>query len=552
MLSHLLIKNYALIRHLEISPDPGLNIITGETGAGKSIMLGALGLLMGNRADVKTLFDEEEKCVIEGTFDLSGVDIKAFFEAEELDFEPVTLIRREISPAGKSRAFVNDTPVNLEILKALGAQLMDIHSQHDTLQLGSNAYQLRIIDSYLQNQQEISAYRELYETYKKSEKAFDKLVEESSKLEKEFEYNRFLYNELTEASLAAGEQEEMEEELVVLENAEEVKQKLKLTYEYLSNPEQAVISMLKDASVALNPIVSYADPYRLLKERLQNTIIELQDVSGEIERLESKVEVNEERVSFLKDRLNLLFRLQQKHGVRTVAELASIREELKIKVENVLHLSDKLGELEKAKEEAYGKTMQAATAISEKRRAVSETLSREITGQLSELGMPDAVVRISWETARPGPEGIDEVRLEFSANKGVAPRSLKEVASGGEFSRLMLVIKYILAGRRVLPTLILDEIDTGISGEVSIKVGRMMKDMARNLQVIAITHLHQIAGRGDSHFYVYKDNSEVRTVSRMRKLEDDERILEIAKMIGGERPSESAIQSAIEMLGILN
>ncbi|NBA87956.1 DNA repair protein RecN [Emticicia sp. CRIBPO] len=552
MLTHLLIKNYALIKHLEINPDPGLSIITGETGAGKSIMLGALGLLMGNRADVKALFDEEEKCVIEGTFDLGGLDLKPFFEAEELDYEPVSLIRREISPAGKSRAFINDTPVNLETLKSLGSLLMDIHSQHDTMMLGSNAYQLQIIDFYLQNQQQLSGYKESYSKFKKAEKAYNQLLEESGLLKKEFDYNSFLYEELVSANLVADEQELLEEELTILEHAEEVKQKLKLTYDYLNNPDLSIISMLKDSSVALNPIVQYADSYRVLKERLQNSLIELQDVSEEIEKMEGKIEVNDEQVIFLKDRLNLLFRLHQKHAVRSNAELIGIREELKIKVENVLNLSEKLSGLEKQKAEAYEQTLDIARKISEGRKAVLPQLEKEIVSLLVDLGIPDAALKISHSIKEPGAEGIDEIKFEFSANKGVAPKSLKEVASGGEFSRLMLAIKYILAGKRVLPTLIFDEIDTGISGQVSIKVGKMMKDMAKNLQVLAITHLHQIAGRGDSHFYVYKDNSEVRTVSKMKKLNDNERILEIAKMIGGESPSDSAIQSAIEMLGIIN
>jgi DNA repair protein RecN (Recombination protein N) len=552
MLTHLLIKNYALIKHLEINPDPGLSIITGETGAGKSIMLGALGLLMGNRADVKALFDEGEKCVIEGTFDLSGLDLKPFFEAEELDYEPVSLIRREISPAGKSRAFINDTPVNLETLKSLGSLLMDIHSQHDTMMLGSNAYQLQIIDFYLQNQNQLSGYKESYSKFKKAEKAYNQLLEESGLLKKEFDYNSFLYEELVSANLVADEQELLEEELTILEHAEEVKQKLKLTYDYLNNPELSIISMLKDSSVALNPIVQYADSYRVLKERLQNSLIELQDVSEEIEKMEGKIEVNDEQVIFLKDRLNLLFRLHQKHAVRSNAELIGIREELKIKVENVLNLSEKLSGLEKQKAEAYEQTLDIARKISEGRKAVLPQLEKEIVSLLVDLGIPDAALKISHSVKEPGAEGIDEIKFEFSANKGVAPKSLKEVASGGEFSRLMLAIKYILAGKRVLPTLIFDEIDTGISGQVSIKVGKMMKDMAKNLQVLAITHLHQIAGRGDSHFYVYKDNSEVRTVSKMKKLNDNERILEIAKMIGGESPSDSAIQSAIEMLGIIN
>ncbi len=548
MLRSLLIKNYALIKHLEIQPEAGLNIITGETGAGKSIMLGAMGLLMGNRADTKALFDENEKCVVEGNFDLSKLDLQPFFDDLELDYDPACLIRREISPNGKSRAFVNDTPVTLDVLKTLGVYLMDIHSQHDTLLLNTNAYQLALVDAFAGNQALSEKYLVSFKAFKSAEKALQILQASADSLKKEFDYNKFLLDELVVAKLLGEEQAELEEELLILENAEEVKRKLGFAYEYLNNPDLSVLGLLKDANVALGSISGISEKYAALKERLNSSLIELQDISNEIESEDSEVETDDEKVVFLRDRLNAIFRLQQKHAVKSITELIEIREDLQQKVSKVVNLGDELEVLQKNKEKLFAETQKHALALSESRKKVIKPLVDKIQDLLAELGMLDAKLLIGTKEKAFAADGIDDLIFEFSANKGSTPKPLKDVASGGEFSRVMLSLKYVLAEKKSLPTIIFDEIDTGISGEVAIKVGKMLTEMSSKLQVIAITHLHQIAGKGQTHFYVYKDNSDTKTVSLMRKLDGDERIVEVAKMIGGQNPSESAIRSAIEML----
>lgn len=548
MLTSLLIKNYALIKHLEIQPEVGLNIITGETGAGKSIMLGAMGFLMGNRADTKALFDENEKCVVEGNFDISKLGLQSFFENIDLDYESTCLIRREIAPTGKSRAFVNDTPVTLDILKSLGVYLMDIHSQHDTLLLNTNAYQLALVDTFAGNQSLLDQYLTSYKSYKIAEKSLQTLKANADVLKKEFDYNRFLLDELLLAKLVGEEQTELEEELLILENAEEVKRKLSSAFDYLNNSELSILGLLKDTSLALSGISNISEKYAVLKERVNSSLIELQDVSEEIESEDSKVETDDEKVIFLRDRLNAIFRLQQKHGVKTITELIQIREELELKVNKVVNLEGELVILEKNREALFVATQKYADLLSDSRKKVIKPLLEKIQGLLSELGMPDARLLIGIKEKSFSNDGTDDLLFEFSANKGSTPKPLKEVASGGEFSRVMLSLKYVLAEKKSLPTIIFDEIDTGISGEVAIKVGKMLTEMSAKLQVIAITHLHQIAGKGQTHFYVYKDNSDIKTVSLMRKLNSDERIVEVAKMIGGQNPSESALKSALEML----
>jgi DNA repair protein RecN (Recombination protein N) len=548
MLTGLLIKNYALIKHLEIKPEPGLNIITGETGAGKSIMLGAMGLLMGNRADTKALFDENEKCIVEGNFDLKLLNLQSFFDENELDYEEACLIRREIAPTGKSRAFINDTPVTLEVLKSLGVYLMDIHSQHDTLLLSTNTYQLAILDAFAANQDIFSKYSDAYQRFKKAEKAYNSTLQNSDSLKKEFEFNKFLLEELVLAKLVGEEQEELEAELMILENAEEVKRKLNFAFEYLNNADMSVLSLLKDANVALGSIGNISEKYAVLRERVNSSLIELQDISHEIETENSKVETDDQKVIFLRDRLNLIFKLQQKHGVKTIGELMQLRDELTQKVETVENLEDELKKLLKAKDEALTSATDLGNKLSETRKKAVGILKDKIQSLLAELGMPDAKLEITLRPKTLASDGTDDVLFEFSANKGSTPKPLKDVASGGEFSRVMLALKYVLAEKKDLPTIIFDEIDAGISGEVAIKVGKMMNEMAKKIQVIAITHLHQIAGKGKSHFYVYKDNSDIKTVSLMRKLNPEERIVEVAKMIGGQNPSDSAIKSAIEML----
>ena len=529
-------------------PDRELNIITGETGAGKSIMLGAIGLLLGNRADTRVLYNPEKKCIIEGTFGVSGYNIERIFEEEELDYSTTCIVRREISVSGKSRAFVNDTPVNLETLRRITSQLMDIHSQHDSVLLGSNEYQLEIVDIYAQNDNLLRPYRVDYQSYRVKKAHFDQLKIEASAMRKEFDYNNFLYEELVKAQLQPDEQESLEQELTILENAEEIKERLQLAYEYLDNAEQSVIDFLKGTVSNLAYISKLSDQYEQLQQRAQSSLIELRDLADEISTEQDRVEIDDTRAETIRERLNVIYQLQTKHQLKDVAGLIAFRNELGQKVSKVLNLDDALADAKAQAETARVQLQTSADALSASRQAVLSPIETEIGGLLQELGMPNASLKIQAETSKPTTTGADTISFLFSANKGVKPQQLKNVASGGEFSRLMMAIKYILASKRSLPTIVFDEIDTGVSGEIAIKMGNMMRDMAHSHQIIAITHLHQIAGQGTAHYFVYKDHSADKTVSRIRKLTLDERINEIAQMIGGKNPSASALKNAREIL----
>jgi DNA repair protein RecN (Recombination protein N) len=548
MLSNLLIKNYALIKQLEMSPDPGLNIITGETGAGKSIMLGAIGLLLGNRADVKSLYDSSEKCVIEGSFNLSGYDLAPNFEDENLDYADECIVRREISVAGKSRAFINDTPVNLETLKRVGNQLLDIHSQHDSVMLGNNEFQLQVVDSFADNASFVKSYQQHFTAYKEAARAFENLQQAAVKLRKEFDYDQFLFQELDNAKLSADEQEKLEQELNILENAVEIREKLQLAHVLLDNPDNSILELLKTTVNTLTQAARLVPVYDAIRARAQSTLIELRDIADEIDSANSAVEVDQGRTVLVQERLDLIYTLLKKHQVADVAALLKIEEELQQKLSIVLHLDDDLLKAEKAAAQAQEKMLKAANVLSEKRKKVTKAIESLILERLAELGIPNASLSIQITETAPTSNGIDSVAFLFSGNKGIVPQELKQVASGGEFSRLMMVIKYILADKRKLPTIIFDEIDTGVSGEIARKMGKMMLNMAHNHQIIAITHLHQIASSGNAHYFVYKDHSSDKTVSKIKKLSVDERVQEIAQMIGGHNPSESVLLNAREMI----
>ena len=548
MLTHLLIKNYALIELTELAPDRALNIITGETGAGKSIMLGAIGLLMGNRADTKVLYNPNEKCIIEGSYDISGYVVEHIFEEEDLDYATNCVIRREISPNGKSRAFVNDTPVNLETLRRITSQLMDVHSQHDSSLLGSNEYQLQIVDTYAGNDEVLKKYRDSFKVYRQLQHDYDALRIEAGQIKKEFDYNHFLFQELAKAKLQPDEQETLEQELNVLENATEVKEKLQMSYQYLDNPEQSIIVYLKNVLNQLNGLSKISQQYEPLRERVQSSLIEFRDLAAEINSEEETVEIDDQRADEIRVRLNIIYNLQQKHQARTIAELLDKQSDLERKVSKVLNLDADIEAAKQKAQIAHEKMLKAAQSLTKTREAVLKPIENQVYKLLADLGMPNATLEILSQGSPATTDGMDTISFLFSANKGIKPQQLKNVASGGEFSRLMMAIKYILATKRKLPTIVFDEIDTGVSGEIAIKMGNMMLDMARTHQVIAITHLHQIAAQGTAHYFVYKDHSAAKTVSRIRKLSHDDRITEIAQMIGGRQPSESILQNARELL----
>ena len=549
MLKHLLIKNYTLIDHLEMAPSAALNIITGETGAGKSIMLGAVGLLLGNRADTRALLNNANKCIVEGAFYIESYQLQNLFETLDLDYEVDCIIRREINPSGKSRAFINDTPVNLDALKILGQHLMDIHSQNDTLNLGSNSYQLSLIDAYAGTQTLVTNCKEKFKIYQEANRAFEELKQQAEQIKKDADYNNFLLEELSKAQLQQGEQEEMEEELKRLENAEEIKLVLNQILDIQENSEFAVLNSLTTALGLLSKISNYQAAYVQLKERLQSNLLELKDIASELSNEEQRVDVNLERTEEVNERLSLIYQLQQKHLSSDIAGLLRKQEELESQVHIAQNLEEEIENAQAKKDGAYNDFINTAQQLSGKRKSILQHFSKEIQEVLSGLGMQLATVAIDHKETAPQPTGIDAIRFLFSANKGIAPSPLKEVASGGEFSRFMFAIKYLLADKTALPSIIFDEIDTGISGEVAMKMVSMMKVMAKNHQVVAISHLPQFAARGDAHFFVYKDNTAEKAASKVRELKDEERVEEIAKMIGGDSPSPVAFENARELMG---
>lgn len=548
MLQQLSISNYALIKELSISPDQGLNIVTGETGAGKSIMLGALGLLLGKRADTKVLFDNSRKCVIEGIFDISEYRLKALFDEFDVDYDTECILRREISSSGKSRAFVNDGVVNLDFLKQLGASLMDIHSQHDTLLLGTNAFQLNLIDAFAQNSELKDSYSLQYQQYQEKKSIYEQLVHESAELRKEADYNQFLFEELEKGNFQVGEQEEMEEDLAKLENAEEIKTRLNEALAIADQSEFNINNFVLDLKNSLNQISSFSSNYESLRDRVESVLIELKDITGELEQEEGNVEYDPTRTEEVQERLSLLYKLQQKHQVTDIAALREIQEALSDKVLRVENLDEAIEAADVAQTKALAKLNKLGDQLSSSRKKIFKAFQAQVQELLAGLGMPNARLAIEHKDQEPGLNGKDHISLLFSANKGVAPQALKTAASGGEFSRLMFAVKYILADKTALPTIVFDEIDAGISGEVAIQMAQMMTVMAGNHQVMTITHLPQIAARGRSHYFVFKDDAGESTASGIRKLSEEERLREIAQMIGGKSPSEKTIESAKELL----
>jgi DNA repair protein RecN (Recombination protein N) len=548
MLKHLTIKNYALIKHLEMDPSGHLNVITGETGAGKSIMLGAIGMLMGNRADTKVLWDEEDKCVVEGVFDIKPYKLKSFFKHEDLDYDDQTVIRREMSPGGKSRAFINDTPVTLEVMRKLGNLLMDIHSQHETLQLGNHVIQLQLIDAFAENETIRAEYAEAWSAFLKAKREYETLSSQAETLRLEADYTLFQLDELKKANLDQREQEKLESESKIMEHSEEIKSRFHTIAELLSNSEFAVRNSLSDIRNQFHSIANYSSQYATLFQRVESLRIELDDIANEIEDEEAKIEFDPERSEWIKERLSTIYRLLQKHRLTDVKELVDLQDSLQQKADLTINLDAELNQAKNNFVAAEQKVRSIATKVSETRKKAFDPLTKQLTKLLKELGIPDASLTIENQVTEPTNTGIDKIEILFSANKGISAKSLAQVASGGEFSRLMFCIKYVMAEKTSMPTLILDEIDNGISGEIAIKLGTMMKGMSKKHQLITISHLPQIAAKGDTHYFVYKDNSATKTVSNIKALTPAERVEEIAKMIGGAKPSKIALENAQELL----
>ena len=557
MLEKLVINNYALIDNLEISFDKGLNILTGETGAGKSIILGALSLILGQRAESRYFFNQQKKCVIEGVFSINGFHLKNFFEENELDYEAETILRREITADGKSRAFINDTPVNLTIIKQLGEKLIDIHSQHATLEINDPEFQLLVVDSVSGHGELLNEYRSKYRAYKKSVAKLQQLMSENDKAKSELDYFQFQFDELEKASLADDEQERLEQELYTLNNAEEIKRNLLGAFYLMQDGETSALIQLREAGHHLYTLEKFNPEIAELHERLKSTLIELKDISAEIENIEQRTHTDETKAVEINDRLSLIYNLQKKHRVSTNTELLQLQEELSEKIQQALFGDEEIAKLQKQITAEKQELEKLAGQLSANRAKIIPNIEKQVIEALAEMGMPNSTLKIELSLLPPkggdshlGPDGSDQVRFLFSANKGHALAEMSKVASGGELSRLMLSIKSLIARYTALPTIIFDEIDTGISGEVANKVGQIMERLAGNLQVISITHLPQIASKGQSHYFVYKDNETATTYTRIRQLDKHERVVEIAKMLSGDNPGESALQNARELLSL--
>lgn len=552
MLTRLLIKNYALIDNSDIYFDSGLNMITGETGAGKSILMGALGLILGNRVEGKPFFDESKKCIIEGYFDISSYDLHYFFKEHDLDYDTATIIRREIALDGKSRAFVNDSPVTLSVLKQLGERLIDIHSQHATLQITTEDFQLFILDSISHNESNITTFRQEWKVLKEVDKKLRDVKEQITVANAELDYNQFLFDELDRLSVRVGEVKELEDEQQQLENAEEIKRYLMTSNQLLSAGEQNVLSLLKDSIQQVQSAGRYLVDATSLADRLQSAYIEIKDISSEIEGEENNVSINESRLIEVNTRLSDIYNLFKKHRVDSEDELIAVKEGLEKKLEMSLNQDAVLSTLEANRSQQLLVVQEASNKIHELRAQAIPKVQEYVQNVLSSVGMPNAQLDIRLERLsddKINANGGDSVSFLFSANKGQTLQPIQKVASGGELSRVMLAIKSLVAKSSSLPTIIFDEIDTGISGEVALKVGEVMEDLSENMQVIAISHLPQIASKGIAHFKVYKEDKEDRTYSNIQLLNSDQRVNEIAQMLSGANPGEAAIQHAKELLG---
>ncbi|MBL7139034.1 MAG: DNA repair protein RecN [Bacteroidales bacterium] len=549
MLLKLFIENYALIQKLEIDWSEGFSVITGETGAGKSILIGALSLILGQRADTSVLFNKEAKCIVEGTFSISTYGLERYFIEQELDYEELLILRREISPNGKSRAFINDTPVNLTQLKELGDRLVNIHSQQSITTLNKANFQLEILDDYASVQPQVQEYRDKFRIQKVRRSERSLLNEQESRLRGDADYLHFLFDELEKAALMAGEQQELEDKLALLTHAEEIKSGLSYSSHLLENANSNLLGMLAEILTALRGISGFHQEVAEIVKRLDSNLIDIKDITKELQRLEDNIQVDPQESEQISSRLDLIYRLQKKHQVTTIEELLRIREELAAKLQETVTLDDRIAQLDKEIEAADQELVTMAREISVTRSKTIPDFEREIGALLKELGMPSAKFSIACTQEEDlTPDGLDTVKFLFSANKGVTPDDVSKIASGGELSRLMLSVKSMISRKNLLPTIIFDEIDSGVSGDIAGKVGMILKRMAANMQVIVITHLPQIAGKGSAHYWVFKEDVNDTTRSKIRRLTPDERIEEIAKMVSSDRLTEASYQTAKELL----
>jgi len=552
MLEKLTIQNYAIIDEIEINFSKKLNTITGETGAGKSILMGALSLILGERADTSVLMKTDKKCFVEGLFAINGKqDVKDFLQENELDNEDELVLRREIAANGKSRAFINDTPATLQQLKALASTLVDLHQQFDTLELGDSDFQREVLDALANNGEKLSLYTQLYSQWRQASKELQQLQQQKANFNKELDYFQFLFDELNDVKLKENELEELDNELRILSNAEGIKTTLSKVYFDLKESEQPVLTTLKQIINQLNVYASYHNDIASIIERLQSTQIELQDIAGEIDRINDDVHYDEKRIDQINERLATGYKLLKKHGVKTTNELLEIQHSLEQKLQAVLNIDEAIIVKEKETIQLLKQADKIAGEISEARHQQTKPLTKKVNELLAQVGMPNARLKIEIKPATLNSFGKDNIEFLFDANKSNRFELLRKVASGGELSRLMLCIKSLVAESIDLPTLIFDEIDSGISGEAARQVGIIMKQLSASRQVICITHQPQIAGKADAHFFVYKEIKNDAVKTNIRLLTQDERITTIAQMLSGERPTAAALENAREMVSPL-
>jgi DNA repair protein RecN (Recombination protein N) len=549
MLKHLVVQNYALIDHLEIDFHKGLNIITGETGAGKSILLGALGLILGNRAETNVLKDKAASCVVEGYFDISGYSLEAFFAQNDIDFLDNTVIRRLINPQGKSRAFVNEIPVTLQLLKDLVSKIIDIHSQHENLLLADSAFQLAVLDSFSENTQRVNNYKEIFAKYKSLQKELLETKEMAFKAKSDLDYLQFQLLQLDEAKLIVGEEHDLEILQQQLLHAEEIKLSLQNVSEHLNDESASILLWLKNVESSLGKISQFFLPGSDLAKRVESCRIELKDIALEVDNYCSKVEVDPAQLESVSQRLDLILTLQQKHRVSSTSELIDLQLRLRDQVDEITNFDLVVEKLSKDLEVSKNQALKLSAEISDIRKNASPRFNQSIKDLLNQLGMPYADFNVEFiESKELLASGVDKVAFLFNANKQMPLQELSKIASGGELSRLMLSLKSLMVKTKGLPTIILDEIDTGVSGDVADKVGNIINKMAFGMQVINITHLPQIASKGDFHYLVYKDNNQESSKTQIKLLSKEERVLEIAKMLSGEVISEAALTNAKHLL----
>lgn len=549
MLTRLTVTNYALITSLNVEFKEGLNSVTGETGAGKSIILGALGLILGNRADLSVLKHKEEKCIVEGNFNIGQYNLKSFFEENDLDYDDSTIMRREISPSGKSRAFINDTPVNLKIMREIGLKLIDIHSQHQNLELGNQKFQLDLVDTVAGSEKVFQEYKLLYHNYASLQKELKEVTEKSEQAAADLDYFQFQFNQLEEANLQEEEQHELEAEFEKLTHAEEIRSAFMQVQQLLDNENLSSLQNLKESHKLITGIQDYFEEASELATRLESCHIELKDIVDETGILAEKVEHNPARIEQVNDRLNLIYNLQQKHHVATVKELIDLKNSFDEKIAQATGYEDEIKNLKEKLEKTKSDLSKKAGELTTVRKKSFSKIESSVVNDLKQLGMPKSQFVIQHESVPEfTPSGKDAVAFLFSANSDIAAAEISKIASGGEMSRLMLAIKNILRISKLLPTVIFDEIDSGISGEIALKMGTILREFSKSTQIINITHLPQIAAKGNAHFVVYKYEENGKTYTSIRQLETNERIEELAKMVGGESITDTTLDAAKELL----